>query len=163
MSLSRFLLPTIDCSLVQGAKCYTVTRDSATISDTSENPYILLKNGTTTTSMLIFMRKLETRAAFSSTLRFYGGPTIHAAGNGTPITPSPLYVGGAASAMSAFSGSTIDANGTLIDVMSSYNYNPAEVWAVPMVVPPSANVLVTLQASNTGALVLGQVAWAEIA
>ena len=159
-----YLTSRIDPKQVQLGNAFSYFMDSPSLADTSEHPLVLVKNltsGTTALEMVLFMRRMQARSANSCTVRTYVAPTITSAGSGA--TPTPRKVGGAASNMNLYTGSTIAANGTLLDLMSNFNYNASESNDCIIVVPAGTNLLLTYQASNTGAALLFGMDWFEVA
>lgn len=163
MSLSRAYMPQMDPARVQYASAFGVCFDNPSVGDTNEDVLALFKNPAASgVSATFYSRKVQARAAFSATLRFYATPTVSAVGSGTK-TPVNKFIGGAASAISVYTGPTISANGTLMETIASFNFNPMEKIETPIIVPAGGLLLVTLQCSGTGAVPLAMFSWFEAA
>ena len=161
---SRYLTPKIDPAQVQDGNAFAYWKDTPTIADTNEDPFLLIKNttsGSSATAMVVYFRRVQARAnTYQATARFYAAPTITSAGSAASAVNRK--VGGGSSAMSLFTGSSISANGSLLDALTCTSPAASESSDSIIVVPAGTNLLVTLQASNTGAVVLFGLDWYEV-
>lgn len=158
--LSRALFPTSDPALVDQGAAYAITLDNPTIASTSEIPLLLLLNPAASGKALqIFLRRLMLTTTTNAIVRFYASPTVTA--NGTPVVPAPMRVGGAASVITPFTGSTISANGGLIDCLFANNSALVDTSLCPIVVPAGQSLLATIKASATTSPLDFQVSWVE--
>lgn len=153
-----------DSNLADAQKVF-ITNFEVTGIGTTEVAAVLFRNPTGSGKLVklyrLTMSNLHTVSSFIR-VRAYGAPTVTS--DGTGLTESCTYFGGAAPSSEAFSSPTVSSNGMRLAQWVVPAFSNALIIPLDfqIILPANSEILVTAQADGTNRILGGSLIWAEI-
>lgn len=153
-----------DSNLADVQKVF-ITNFEITGLGTTETAAVLFRNPTGSGKLVklyrLTMSNLHTVDSFIR-VRAYGAPTVTS--DGTGLTESCTYFGGAAGSAEAFASPTVSSNGTRLAQWVVPSFSNALIIPLDyqIILPANTTILLTAQADGTSRILGGSLIWAEV-
>lgn len=153
-----------DSNLADAQKVF-ITNFEVTGIGTTEVAAILFRNPTGSDKLVklyrLTMSNLHTVSSFIR-VRAYGAPTVTS--DGTGLTESCTYFGGAAPSSVAFSSPTVSSNGLRLSQWVVPAFSNALIIPLDfqIILPANTEIILTAQADGTNRILGGSLIWAEV-